>query len=166
MAIIGTGSTMDLAARVRQAARERSVQIGFGVKERAGVKTLPHGGARPTVSKESGGLSTHPRWRREKLSGKADLEAFNVQFELLALAAGWSEDVKALQLAVYLTDEDLTCLLLLNPAERDDYWTLVGAFKLPFGQCSQPVVLHSELASRRKLIGEPVHISQQHRNPD
>ncbi|KAL7868739.1 hypothetical protein SRHO_G00101230 [Serrasalmus rhombeus] len=73
-----------------------------------------------------------------------------------ARAVGWSEDMKALQLALCLTDEALTCLLLLSPAERGDYGALVGALEQRFGQCNQPGVLRSELASRQRLSGEPL----------
>ena len=62
-----------------------------------------------------------------KYSGKTDWEAFHAQFELLAKAAAWPVDTKALQLALCLTDDALACLLLLSPAERDDYGALVGA---------------------------------------
>lgn len=56
----------------------------------------------------------------------------------MARAAGWSKDGKALQLALCFIDEALTCLLLLSPAERDDYGALVGALQRCFRQCNQP----------------------------
>ena len=44
----------------------------------------------------------------------------------MADAAGWSVKVKALQLAMYLADDALSCLLLLSPEDRGDYVALVG----------------------------------------
>uniref|UniRef100_A0AAV2LHA2 CCHC-type domain-containing protein n=1 Tax=Knipowitschia caucasica TaxID=637954 RepID=A0AAV2LHA2_KNICA len=118
---------------------------------------MPSGksGARPKIKKETGFSGGSARGQapsamidrspnsdenggRERLqvktpkySGKADWEAFYAQFELLAGAAG--------------------C-----PAERDDYGALVGALRRRFGQCSQPDVLRSELASQQRLTGEPL----------
>lgn len=62
-------------------------------------------------------------------------KAFHAQIELLARAAQWSDDSKTLQLDLCLKDEALACLLLLSPAERDDYGALVGAVQR---QCNQP----------------------------
>lgn len=47
-------------------------------------------------------------------------------------------DTRALQLALCLTDDALSCLLLLSPEERRDYGALVGALQRRFGQCLQP----------------------------
>ncbi len=62
-----------------------------------------------------------------RFSGKTDWNAFKAQFELLADAAGWSENHKALQLALSLTDDVAAFLLLLSPVERNDYNSLVRA---------------------------------------
>ena len=53
-----------------------------------------------------------------KYNGKVSWEAFHAQFELLAKAQNWSLDAKALQLAMCLTDDALTCLLLLDFDDR------------------------------------------------
>lgn len=93
-----------------------------------------------------------------KFSGKADWEAFHAQFELLAHAGNWSEDRKALELAMCLTDDALNCLLLLNPDERHDYNALVGALRRRFGQFEQPGLLRSELSNRRRQPGEQLRV--------
>lgn len=56
----------------------------------------------------------------------------------MARAGKWSEDRKALELAMCLTDDALNILLLLNPENRHDYKTLVGALRQRFGQFEQP----------------------------
>ena len=89
-----------------------------------------------------------------RYTGKADWEAFHAQFELLADAGGWSVKVKALQLAMCLSDEALSCLLLLSPEDRGDYAALVGALRRRFGQCVKPGLLRSELCNRRRKPGE------------
>ena len=154
-----TGRVAEHVARLRQTTRKLAADAGFSplsVEDRAGAKTPARGDARPKVNKDGGAHDNQLRVKTPKYSGKADWEAFHAQFELLARAVGWSEDIKALQLALCLTDEALTCLLLLSPAERDDYGALVGALKRRFGQCNQPSVLRSELASRQRLKGEPL----------
>lgn len=92
-----------------------------------------------------------PHVKTLKFSGKADWEAFHAQFELLAQAVAWPDTTKALQLALCLTDDALTCLLLLSPVERCDYGALVGALQRRFGQCAQTGVLRTELTSRQRL---------------
>ncbi|KAK5935063.1 hypothetical protein CgunFtcFv8_020458 [Champsocephalus gunnari] len=89
-----------------------------------------------------------------KYSGKADWEAFHAQFELLAHAGGWSIETKALQLALCLTDEALSCLLLLSLEDRHSYEALAGALKRRFGQCFLPELLRSELSNRCRKSGE------------
>ncbi len=56
----------------------------------------------------------------------------------MAHAGKWSEGRKALELAMCLTDDALNILLLLNPENRHDYKTLVGALRQRFGQFEQP----------------------------
>ena len=89
-----------------------------------------------------------------RYNGTADWEAFHTQFELLADDGGWSVKVKVLQLAMCLSDEALSCLLLLSPEDRGDYAALVGALRRRFGQCVKPVLLRSELCNRRRKPGE------------
>ena len=89
-----------------------------------------------------------------KYSGKADWAAFHAQFELLAHAGGWSIETKALQLALCLTDEALSCLLLLSPEDRLTYEALAGALKRRFGQCFPPELLRNELSNRCREFGE------------
>lgn len=91
-----------------------------------------------------------------KYSGKSDWEAFHAQFELLAHAYAWSEQQKALQLALCLTDDALSCLLLLDTSERADYGALVGALRRRFGQCFRSELLRSELHNRQRIPGEPL----------
>ena len=93
-----------------------------------------------------------------KYSGKADWEAFHAQFELLAHFRGWSDEERALQLALCLTDEALACLILISPEDRHDYGALVGALRRRYGQCVQPGLLRSELSNRRRQPGEPLRV--------
>lgn len=67
-------------------------------------------------------------------------------------------DNKALQLALCLTDDALSCLLLLSPRDRQDYGALVGALQRRFGQCVQPELLRNELNNRGRKTGEPLRV--------
>lgn len=148
-------------ARLRQSARRLARDAGFSSwsgEERAGGRAPTVSATGLDVNKDGGARCNQVQVKTPKYSGKADWEAFHAQFELLARAAGWSEDIKALQLALCLTDEALSCLLLLSPAERDDYGALVGALQRRFGQCNQPGVLRSELSNRRRQAGEPLRV--------
>lgn len=148
-------------ARLRRTARELAADAGFGVgsaKSGAGAKMPATREVKLTVNRNGGPLCDQPQMKTPKYSGKADWEAFYAQFELLARAAGWSEDIKALQLALCLTDDAARCLLLLSPEERGNYEALVGALQRRFGQCNQPAVLRSELANRQRLSGEPLRV--------
>lgn len=69
-----------------------------------------------------------------KFSGKGSWEAHRAHFELLAAAAHWPDSVKALQLALCLTEDALACLLLLGLKERSDYTALMGALQRRFGE--------------------------------
>ncbi|XP_061895620.1 uncharacterized protein LOC133644884 [Entelurus aequoreus] len=66
----------------------------------------------------------------------------------------WSLEKMSLQLAMCLTGDALSSLLLLSPAERSDYEALVGALKRRFGRCSVDSLLRSELCSRQRRPGE------------
>lgn len=91
-----------------------------------------------------------------KYAGKSDWDAFHAQFELLAHACGWSDEQKALQLALCLTEDALSCLLLLDPTERANYKALVGALERRYGQCFRSELLRSELHGRVRRAGEPL----------
>lgn len=93
-----------------------------------------------------------------RYDGKANWEAFHAQFELLAQASRWSTEEKALQLAMCLTGDALSSLLLLSPDDRCDYRALVEALKRRFGTCSTSSVLRSELCSRHRRPGEPLRV--------
>lgn len=63
-----------------------------------------------------------------KYDGKVSWEAFHAQFELLAKSQNWSQETKALQLAMCLTDEALACLLLLDVDDRAmSYWWVLSS---------------------------------------
>lgn len=109
-----------------------------------------HGGAQPPAASVS--------VKTPKYSGKADWEAFHAQFELLAHFRGWSNEDRALQLALCLTDDALACLILISPEDRRDYGALVGALRRRYGQCVQPGLLRSELSNRRRQPGEPLRV--------
>ncbi|RXN35621.1 contactin-associated -like 5 [Labeo rohita] len=113
---------------------------------------------RPNVNNNGGAHSLNKPVgiKTPKYSGRSDWEAFHAQFELLAHAYAWSEEQKALQLALCLTDDALSCLLLLDISERADYGALVGALRRRFGQCFRSELLRSELHSRQRIPGEPL----------
>ena len=83
-----------------------------------------------------------------RYNGTADWEAFHTQFELLADDGGWSVKVKVLQLAMCLSDEALSCLLLVSPEDRSDYVALVGALRRRFGLCVMQGLMCSQLCNR------------------
>lgn len=109
-----------------------------------------HGGAHHTVA---GAAVKTPKY-----SGKSDWEAFHAQFELLAQAEGWSMEAKALQLALCLTDDALSCLLLVSPEDRHNYEALVGALQRRFGHFVQLGPLRNELSNRGRRTGEPLRV--------
>ena len=89
-----------------------------------------------------------------KYTGCSDWEAFHAQFELLADARRWTAEDKALQLALCLEGDALSCLLLLDPVQRRCYDALVGALKRRFGTWSQPALVKNELRGRCRKPGE------------
>lgn len=89
-----------------------------------------------------------------KYTGGSDWEAFHAQFELLADARRWTARDKALQLALCLEGDALSCLLLLDPEQRRCYDALVGALKRRFGKWSQPALLKNELRGKCRKPGE------------
>lgn len=93
-----------------------------------------------------------------KFNGKTAWEVFIAQFELLADAAGWDAKHTALQLALCLTEDAASCLLLLSREERGDYGALVGALQRRFGQYGQSALLRSEFHNRRRRPGEPLPV--------
>lgn len=141
--------------RLRQTARRLAADAGFSPSS-AGKAARDVAGV--DITKDGAAPCDRPHVKTPKYSGKADWEAFHAQFELLARAAAWSEENKALQLAMCLTDEALSCLLQLSPAEREDYGALVGALQRRFGQCNQPGVLRAELTNRQRQPGEPLRM--------
>lgn len=54
------------------------------------------------------------------------LEAFHAQFEVLRMAQHWLEESRTLQLAMYLTDDALSCLLMLDAKGWKDYKECTG----------------------------------------
>lgn len=103
----------------------------------------------PAVSPASAASVKTPKY-----TGGSDWEAFHAQFELLADARRWEERDKALQLALCLEGDALSCLLLLDPMQRRCYDALVGALKRRFGKWSQPALLKNELRGRCRKPGE------------
>ena len=89
-----------------------------------------------------------------KYTGGSDWEAFHAQFELLADARRWTARDKALQLALCLEGDALSCLLLLDTEQRRCYDALVGALKRRFGTWSQPALLKNELRGKCRKPGE------------
>lgn len=89
-----------------------------------------------------------------KYTGGSDWEAFHAQFELLADARRWTAEDKALQLALCLEGDALSCLLLLDSVQRRCYDALVGALQRRFGTWSQPALVKNDLRGRCRKPGE------------
>uniref|UniRef100_A0AAV2KIM1 Integrase catalytic domain-containing protein n=1 Tax=Knipowitschia caucasica TaxID=637954 RepID=A0AAV2KIM1_KNICA len=106
------------------------------------------GGARPLIATGSMTL---------RFSGSGNLEAYLAQFELLAATVGWSGQMKAVQLALFLTEEAATCLLLLSPDERQDYAMLVGVLQRRFGVLNLKDSMRCEFKNRVRQPGESLH---------
>ena len=140
--------------RVREMTVKMAAEAGFGCSDRSNDGR--DGRERATVARITNAELAPPSMKTPRYDGKADWEAFHAQFELLARAGKWSTEVKALQLAMCLTGDALSSLLLLSPDDRSDYNALVGALKRRFGQCSAASLLRSELCSRRRRPGEPL----------
>ena len=148
--------SQDAREGLRGAARKLAADAGLSslpacpVREPAARDVNRHGGAHVPVAAAS--------VKTPKYSGRSDWEAFHAQFELLADAGGWTVEAKALQLALCLTDDALSCLLLLSPGERRDYGALVGALQRRFGQCVKPELLRNELGDRCRKPGESLRV--------
>ena len=63
-------------------------------------------------------------------------------------------EVKAHQLAMCLSGDALSSLLLLSPNDRSDYDALVGMLERRFGEYSVASLLRSKLYSRQQRPGE------------
>lgn len=151
-ATAGAGSTAEHKARVRTMTAEMAAEAGF----RRSSRSEDHGGARARTTPAVTADAIPPPVKTPRYDGKADWEAFHAQFELLARAGRWSTEVKALQLAMCLTGDALSSLLLLSPEQRNDYDALVGALQRRFGSCTAASLLRSELCSRQRRPGEPL----------
>ncbi|KAJ8006813.1 hypothetical protein DPEC_G00111120 [Dallia pectoralis] len=120
-----------------------------------GVSTSSSAGTQPNdVNKDGGALLPLATVKPPKFNGQGKWEVFFTQFELLANAGRWSDETKALQLALCLTEEASECLLTLAPGGRADYRALVEALGDRFGSDSQPNTLRIELGNRKRLPGE------------
>lgn len=148
--------------RLREAAVNMANDAGMTPSSAARAGTLHTGGESrgKDVNKHGGAFrpAAVPAIKTPKYSGRSDWEAFLAQFELLAQAEEWPVETKALQLALCLTDDALSCLLLLNPEDRRNYGALVGALQRRFGQCLQPELLRNELSNRSRKAGEPLRV--------
>lgn len=155
---------------VRETALRLSAEAGFSPgltrlgncshsgRDSGGKESTSLGAPSRDVNKHGGAQQAAANIKTPKFSGKTPWEVFIAQFELLAVAAGWSEEHKALQLALCLCEDAAACLLLLTEEQRGDYNALVGALQRRFGQYNQPVLLRSEFHNRRRLPGEPLRI--------
>lgn len=144
--VTGLESAAEQRARVKGATAKMAAEAGF----RRSDSGRADGGGAPPV------LSASPIMKTPRYDGRADWEAFHAQFELLAQASKWTAEVKALQLAMCLTGDALSSLLLLSPEDRCDYNELVGALRRRFGSCRAASLLRSELCSRQRRPGEPL----------
>lgn len=147
-----TGATREARHRLRESAAKMARDAGLSPA--ATFRSVsPRNVAIPEEGSSQHSVAT-PTVKTPKYSGKAAWEAFLAQFELLSHAGRWSTETKALQLALCLTDDALSCLLLLSPEDRRSYQALVGALQRRFGQCLQPELLRNELNNRCRKPGE------------
>lgn len=154
----GAWGAPDHRERVREMTVKMAAEAGFGRTSlpEEGHDTYGSTVAAGMIRVEPRGELALPSMKTPRYDGKADWEAFHAQFELLARASKWSTEVKALQLAMCLTGDALSSLLLLSPDDRSDYNALVGALKRRFGLCTAASLLRSELCSRQRRPGEPL----------
>ena len=101
--------------RVREMTVKTAVEAGFGCSDHSGDGCERAAAARITNAKLA-----PPSMKTPRYDGKADWEAFHAQFELLARVGKWSTEVNALQLAMCLTGDAVSSLLLLSPDDRSD----------------------------------------------
>ncbi|KAJ7989378.1 hypothetical protein DPEC_G00303910 [Dallia pectoralis] len=128
-----------------------------------GVSTSSSAGTQPNdVNKDGGALLplATVAVKPPKFNGQGKWKVFFTQFELLANAGRWSDETKALQLALCLTEEASECLLTLAPGGRADYRALVEALGDRFGSDSQPNTLRIELGNRKTLPGPVVVVGR------
>lgn len=92
-----------------------------------------------------------------KYSRKTSWEALHAQFEMLVRSQNWSSEIKALQLALCLTNDILACLLLLDVEDGQNYYVLVGALHRRFGNFTGADILHTELRNRCRHDCESLH---------
>lgn len=114
-----TRVTRDARTRLRDAVAK--IANDAGCSAALAVCTTPHltGNGPPNVAREH---ASTPLLKTPKYFGRSNWEAFLAQFELLAQSEGWSMDTRALQLALCLTDDAFSCLLLLSPKETGGVW--------------------------------------------
>lgn len=157
----------DPARRIRETARQLAAEAGFapGSAEDGAKHFRPGPSSGASVTPRHVGESaaaacqlTAVSVKTPKFNGKTAWEVFIAQFELLADAAGWDAKHRALQLALCLTEDAASCLLLLSRGERGDYGALVGALQRRFGQYGQSALLRSEFHNRRRRPGEPLPV--------
>ncbi|KAG7496361.1 hypothetical protein JOB18_017623 [Solea senegalensis] len=155
------------ARRISETALRLAAEAGFspGLARHGGSFSRHESGSDATGTprdvNKHGGAQCHGapvNVKTPKFNGKTAWEVFIAQFELLADAVGWTDEHRALQLALCLTEDAASCLLLLSREERGDYGALVGALQRRFGQYGQPVLLRSEFHNRRRRPGEPLRI--------
>ncbi|KAJ8012961.1 hypothetical protein DPEC_G00048320 [Dallia pectoralis] len=131
-----------------------------GARRKVKVESDAHGAGAGAYCREeqlataAGSLEGSIADMKLSFNGQGKWEVFFTQFELLANAGRWSDETKALQLALCLTEEASECLLTLAPGGRADYRALVETLGDRFGSDSQPNTLRIELGNRKRLPGE------------
>lgn len=152
------GQRVAMGIRPEAAGKREPTSLEVPCVETAGGAGASIRASRAFPDRDGGayGLTALVGAKTPKYAGKSDWDAFRAQFELLAQACGWSDEQKALQLALCLTDDALSCLLLLDPSERANYKALVGALERRYGQCFRSELLRSELHARLRRAGEPL----------
>ena len=144
-----------LSARLRETGRRMAYEVGMSAKNPRQSRGYDGGFVAGTSAppKHNSGENAQPVWQRggaytsrapcktPKYSGKADWQVFHAQFQLLSQAAGWSEDDKALQLALCLTDDARTtqhACYCSAQKKKNNYEAVVRALQRRFGHCAQP----------------------------
>ncbi|GFW68337.1 uncharacterized protein TNCV_2263271 [Trichonephila clavipes] len=86
--------------------------------------------------------------------GKTNWEVYKTQFSIISEANGWTEGVKACQLAASLRGEAAEILQTLPDTERLNLNSLYNALDLRFGQKYSKDYAHLQMKTRLQKTGE------------
>ena len=97
----------------------------------------------------------------QDFEGRVSWVAYIAQFEMMAVAQGWSEAEKALQLVSCLKGPAVEVLSQLTPTQRASYASVVGALERRYGHQHQEEVFRARFRGRVRARGESLqHLAQ------